>query len=29
MNVFIYYLSDSKGDIRYVGKTKQYLNQRL
>jgi hypothetical protein len=29
MNVFIYYLSDSKGNIRYVGKTNQYLKQRL
>jgi len=29
MNVFIYYLSDNNGDIRYVGKTKQFLEQRL
>jgi hypothetical protein len=29
MNVFIYYLSDGNGDIRYVGKTKQFLKKRL
>lgn len=29
MNVFIYYLSDGNGNIRYVGKTNQYLKQRL
>jgi hypothetical protein len=28
-NTFIYYLSDKYGNIRYVGKTKQYLKQRL
>lgn len=27
--VFIYTLSDESGNIRYVGKTKQYLKQRL
>jgi hypothetical protein len=29
MNVLIYYLSDNNGEIRYVGKTKQFLKQRL
>lgn len=29
MNVFIYYLSDSKGNIRYVGKTKNEPRKRL
>jgi len=29
MNVFIYFLSDINGEIRYIGKTKQYLKQRL
>lgn len=28
-NIFIYCLSDKYGNIRYVGKTKQYLKQRL
>lgn len=27
--VIIYALSDESGEIRYVGKTKQYLKQRL
>lgn len=29
MNIFIYYLSDSRGNIRYVGKTKNELRKRL
>jgi len=29
MNVFIYCLSDGSGNIRYIGKTKKYLKQRL
>lgn len=29
MSVFIYYLSDENGVIRYVGKTKNHLRKRL
>jgi excinuclease UvrABC nuclease subunit len=29
MSIFIYYLSDEKGNIRYVGKTKNSPRKRL
>lgn len=29
MNVFIYYLSDENGEIRYIGKTKNHIRKRL